>query len=136
MQYSFIGASLSEPLTYRTAVQNPTYIFIIYIYIYVPSVCTASNLAPRRAPLTLSVQIQVEAKSIFGGGCWSRHSDFSGYARDVTRISPDSSPDTRPSNSCSELAAIWATRLARSSTSQHYCLPTNQAHPCACTDIT
>ena len=27
-------------------------------------------------------------------------------------ISPDSSPDTRPSNSCSELAAIWASRLA------------------------
>ena len=31
---------------------------------------------------------QVEAKSIFVlGGCWSRHSNFPGYERDVTRIS-------------------------------------------------
>ena len=45
-------ASLSEPHTYRTAVQNPPY---IYIYIYVPfvgpSVRPASNLVLRRAPL-------------------------------------------------------------------------------------
>ena len=52
----FIGASLSEPHTYRTAVQNPPYIYIyIYIYIHVPfvhlSVWPASNLVPRRAPL-------------------------------------------------------------------------------------
>ena len=38
--------------------------------------------------LSLSDQIQVEAKLIFVfGGCWSRHSDFPGYERHVTRIS-------------------------------------------------
>ena len=38
--------------------------------------------------ISLSDQIQVEAKSIFVfWGCWSRHSDFPGYERDVTRIS-------------------------------------------------
>ena len=46
-------------------------------------------------------------------GAAARHSDFPGYERDVTRIAlPDSSPDTQPSNSCSELAAIWASHLA------------------------
>ena len=45
-QECIIGASLSEPHTYRTAVQN-----LPYIYIYVPFVRPASNLVPRRAPL-------------------------------------------------------------------------------------
>ena len=40
------------------------------------------------AYINLSVQIQVKAKLIFVfWGCWSRHSDFPGYERDVTRIS-------------------------------------------------
>ena len=45
-----IGASLREPHTYRTAVQNPPYIYI-YIYTCPSSVRPASNLVPRRAPL-------------------------------------------------------------------------------------
>ena len=48
-QASFYGASLSEPHTYRTAVQNHPYIYIPYTC---PSpVCLAGNLVPRRAPL-------------------------------------------------------------------------------------
>ena len=43
-----IGASLSEPHTYRTAVQNPPYIYIRAVR---PSLRPASNLVPRRAPL-------------------------------------------------------------------------------------
>ena len=39
-----IGVSLSEPHTYRTAVQNPP-------FIYVPFLRPASNLVLRRAPL-------------------------------------------------------------------------------------
>ena len=39
-----IRASLSEPHTYRTAVQNPP-------YIYMRAVRPWSNLVPRRAPL-------------------------------------------------------------------------------------
>ena len=59
--------------------------------------------------ISLLYPFQIRSKSIFVfWGCWSRHSDFPGYERDVIRISPD----TRPSNSCSELAAIWASRLA------------------------
>ena len=42
--YMMIGASLSEPHTYHTAVQNAP-------YIYVPFVRPASNLVPRRPPL-------------------------------------------------------------------------------------
>ena len=43
-----IGASLSEPHTYRTTVQNPPYIYIRAVR---PSLRPASNLVPRRAPL-------------------------------------------------------------------------------------
>ena len=50
------------------------------------SQCSDIDLVLHR--ITLSDQIQVEAKSIFVfWGCWSRHSDFPGYERDVTRIS-------------------------------------------------
>ena len=64
--------------------------------------------------ISLSDQIQVEAKSIFVfWGCWSCHSDFPGYERDVTRISLRIALQTLDlQNSCSELAAIWASRLA------------------------
>ena len=41
-----IGASLSEPHTYRTAVQNPP-------FIYVPFLRLASNLVLRRARLNV-----------------------------------------------------------------------------------
>ena len=44
-----IGASLSEPHTYRTAVQNPPY---IHVYIRM-LVRPASNLVPRWAPLNV-----------------------------------------------------------------------------------
>ena len=45
-----IGANLSEPHTYRTAVQNSPY---IYIYTCHPSVRLYGNLVPRRAPLNV-----------------------------------------------------------------------------------
>ena len=48
----------------------------------------ANNFIDRHPNISLSDQIQVEAKSIFVfWGCWSRHSDFPGCERDVTRIS-------------------------------------------------
>ena len=57
-------------------------------------------------PITLSVQIQVEAKSIF----------VFGAAGHVIRIFQDmnvTSPEYLSGHSTSELAAIWASRLLR-----------------------
>ena len=73
-----------------------------------------------------------------GVGASVKTSVFSGYAATSPKyISPDSSLDTRPSNSHTELADIWASRLSCSTISHHCGLPTNQAHPpCALTDIT
>ena len=61
----------------RVDAYNLILIFASYCYAPWPWPC-----------ISLSDQIQVEAKSIFVfWGCWSRHSDFPGYERDVTRIS-------------------------------------------------
>ena len=55
----FIGASLSEPHTYRTAVQNPPYIYIyiytcIYIYIYIYTCCLYDiQFGPTKGPVNV-----------------------------------------------------------------------------------
>ena len=50
-----IGASLSEPHTYRTAVQNPPYIYIfffnIYIYTYAYARPSGVQFGPKMGPL-------------------------------------------------------------------------------------
>ena len=70
---------------------------------------------------TLSVEFQVNVVAIvalllfciFGFGSLVTPSEFSRIrTRDHPNISPDSSPDIRPTNSCSELTDIWASCLA------------------------